>query len=97
MSTMNISLPDTMRSFVEQRIAQEGYSTASEYIHQLIREDQQRQAGKRLEAMLLQGLSGESIEVSDAWWEEKKAKLAKGIIQALQECMSGKFLVFPST
>lgn len=76
MSTMNISLPDTMRSFVEQRIAQEGYSTASEYIHQLIREDQQRQAGKRLEAMLLQGLSGESIEVSDAWWEEKKAKLA---------------------
>ena len=39
MTTMNISLPDSMRAFIEQKVAQSGYSTASEYIRQLVRED----------------------------------------------------------
>ncbi len=78
MSTINVSLSDSLRVFVEQRIAEGGYSTASEYIHHLIHEDQRRQADTRLEAMLLEGIdSGEPIEVSEAWWEEKKAKLSE--------------------
>lgn len=37
MTTMNISLPEPMRAFVEEQVKQKGYSTASEYIHDLIR------------------------------------------------------------
>ena len=40
MTTMNISLPDSMRVFIEQKVAQNGYSTASEYIRQLVRDAQ---------------------------------------------------------
>ena len=38
MTTMNISIPDEMKSFVETQMAQEGYASASEYLRSLIRE-----------------------------------------------------------
>lgn len=76
MSTLNISLPESMRSFIDRKVADGGYSTASEYIRELVREDQKRQARLRLETLLLEGLeSGESIEINDEWWEQKKAEL----------------------
>lgn len=43
MSTMNISLPDTMKSFVDEQVIQRGYGTSSEYLRDLIRRDQDRQ------------------------------------------------------
>lgn len=58
MATINISLPDTLRSYVEERVTQDGYSTASEYFRELVRRDQQRQADERLEVMLLKSLNG---------------------------------------
>ena len=76
MTTMNISLPDSMRAFIEQKVAQGGYSTASEYIRQLVRDDQKRAAQERLEALLLEGIeSGERIEGTAEYWAQKRAKL----------------------
>jgi antitoxin ParD1/3/4 len=43
MSTMNISLPATLRSFVDDQVRERGYGTSSEYVRELIREDQDRQ------------------------------------------------------
>lgn len=43
MSTMNISLPDTLKSFVDEQVNQRGYGTSSEYVRELIRKDQDRQ------------------------------------------------------
>jgi antitoxin ParD1/3/4 len=48
MSTMNISLPDTLKSFVDEQVAGRGYGTSSEYVRELIRKDQGRQALRRL-------------------------------------------------
>ncbi len=42
MSTMNISLPDTTKSFMDEKVSQRGYSTSSEYVRELIRRDQDR-------------------------------------------------------
>jgi antitoxin ParD1/3/4 len=76
MTTLNISLPEPMRAFVDEQVAHGGYSTASEYVRQLIREDQKRVAEKRLETLLLEGVqSGDAVQISDAWWEQKKADL----------------------
>ena len=44
MTTMNISLPEEMKAFIESQMAQEGYASASEYLRFLIREAQKRQA-----------------------------------------------------
>ncbi len=83
MTTLNISLPDSMRAFVEEQIAKGGYSTASEYIRHLIRQEQEKQAQKRLEALLIEGLdSGDPIEITDEWWENKRTELAKRLRQA---------------
>lgn len=70
MTTLNISLPDSMRTFIDEQIAQGGYSTASEYIRDLIRQAQKQAAQEKLDSMLIEGLaSGKSIEVTDEWWQ----------------------------
>ncbi|ASP94045.1 type II toxin-antitoxin system ParD family antitoxin [Sinorhizobium meliloti] len=48
MGTMNISLPDHLKSFVDEQVAGRGYGTSSEYIRELIRRDQDRLALRRL-------------------------------------------------
>ena len=42
MTTMNISLPDELKAFVDQRIQTDGYGTSSEYMRELIRRDKDR-------------------------------------------------------
>ena len=58
MTTMNISVPDEMKAFVEAQMTQEGYASASEYLRALIRDAQKRRAKQELEAKLLEGLQG---------------------------------------
>lgn len=52
MGTMNISLPDSLRSFVDEQVSTRGYGTSSEYVRELIRRDQDRQ---HLRELLLEG------------------------------------------
>lgn len=52
MSTMNISLPESLKSFVDEQVAARGYGTSSEYVRELIRKEQTRQ---HLRELLLQG------------------------------------------
>ncbi len=42
MSTMNISLPESLKTFVDEQVSQRGYGTSSEYVRELIRRDQDR-------------------------------------------------------
>lgn len=82
MAIVNISLPDQMKDYIEERIRQGGYSTTSEYFRDLVRDDQRRIAQDRLEALLLEGLdSGAPIEVTDEYLSQKRdaliARLAK--------------------
>lgn len=52
MSTMNISLPEALKSFVDTQVAEGGYGTSSEYLRELIRKDQDR---IHLRGLLLEG------------------------------------------
>ncbi len=75
MTTMNVSLPESLRNFTEQRVAM-GYSSASEYIRELIREDRKRVAQDRLEELILDGIdSGFPVEMTNEYWEKKKKLL----------------------
>jgi len=71
-SSLQLSLPDSMRAFVEEQAARGGHGSADEYVRTLIREVQIRQEEEKLEAMLIEGLnSGEPIEVTEEFWAEK--------------------------
>jgi antitoxin ParD1/3/4 len=54
MSTMNISLAETLETFVDTQVSQRGYGTSSEYVRELIRKDQDR---LQLREKLLAGAS----------------------------------------
>jgi len=75
MATMNISLPDPLKEYVEGRVNQDGYSTTSEYFRDLVRQDQKRREMEKLNSLLLEGLGGETIEVTPEYIERKKAEL----------------------
>jgi antitoxin ParD1/3/4 len=80
MTTMNVSLPEPLKSFVEERVEGGGYQTASEYVRDLIRQDQEKQrtAQGKLEAMLLEGIeslqNGEGIEATTEMWNDIKIR-----------------------
>ena len=80
MTTLNISLPESMRDFISEQVAKGGYRTASEYIRHLICQELERVAKTQLETLLLEGLdSGESIEITDEWWEQKRTELVEKV------------------
>lgn len=78
MKSMNISLPESMRTYVEGQVASGGYSTASEYFRELVRIDQKRKANERLEALLLEGLqSGAATPITDKDWQDIRQAVRK--------------------
>ena len=79
LTTLNVSLPATMRSFVETQVEAKGYTSSSEYMRELIRRAQRDLAeDEHLEKLLLEGLdSGPLIKVTPAYWAKKKTELAQ--------------------
>lgn len=78
MESMNISLPEPLKQFVDGQISTGRYSSASEYVRELIRADERRKAEEQLEALLLAGLQGEATELSpDDWRALRKEAMAK--------------------
>ncbi|WP_048441548.1 type II toxin-antitoxin system ParD family antitoxin [Caenimonas sp. SL110] len=63
MTTMNISLPDAMKSFVDEQVSERGYGTSSEYVRELIRKDQER---RQLRELILAGGASEPGPAADA-------------------------------
>lgn len=60
---MNISLPDSLKSFVDDQVAQRGYGTSSEYVRELIRKEQDRQY---LRELLLAGAGSAATGTADS-------------------------------
>jgi antitoxin ParD1/3/4 len=76
MATMNISLPDEMKTWVEENIQTGRYSNASDYVRDLIRDDHRRL--EDLRAALIEGEnSGQSSELDfEAFIAAKKKSLS---------------------
>lgn len=73
MATMNVSLPDAMRAWVENRVERGDYANTSDYIRDLIRHDQERR--QALEAAVRHGLeSGRSARTAEQVMTAAKAK-----------------------
>jgi len=72
MSTMNISLPEALKNFVDDQVEGRGFGTSSEYVRELIRRDQDRQ---RLRRLLLDGAESPPGPPADRqYFEELRAR-----------------------
>jgi antitoxin ParD1/3/4 len=75
MSTMNVSLPESLKAFVDEQVNQRGYGTSSEYMRELIRKDQDRQ---HLRSLLTAGAaSAPMAPVNDAYFEGLRNRVRK--------------------
>lgn len=76
MDSMNISLPHRLKAWVEGQVADGRYSSASEYVRELIRIDEKTKAQAKLEELLLEGLEGEETEWTEADWVALRRRAA---------------------
>ena len=85
MQTMNISLPDPMKQFVEDQVTAGAYSSASEYVRELVRADQKRHGKEQLEQVLLSAInSGDPIEVTPEMINEVRQRLQARAAQRMR-------------
>lgn len=78
MQTMNISLPDQLKDFVDDQVGSGRYSSVSEYVRDLIRDDERRKAQEKLEALLIEGIeSGEATKMTRQDWSDIRAEAIK--------------------
>ena len=75
MSTMNISLPDTLKTYVDEQVTQRGYGTSSEYMRELIRKDQECQ---HLRGLLLEGAASAPAGPANASYFEELRRRVRG-------------------
>lgn len=59
---MSFALPETMRHYIDARVASGHYGNTSEYIRDLIRKDQEEQAVQRLRGLIEEGLASGPAE-----------------------------------
>lgn len=72
MATMNISLTDDLKQFVDEQVAAKSYTSTSEYLRELIR--RQRDV-ERFRALIDEGLhSGPGIEANEAFFKRLHAR-----------------------
>ena len=82
MTSVTISLPESLKEFIDVEVHTKGYGNVSEYVRGLLRAQQasaaDARADARLEALLLDGLtSGEDIALTPGFWRELKADAAQ--------------------
>jgi antitoxin ParD1/3/4 len=78
MTSLNISLPEALKDYVEGQVASGDWGTPSEYVRELIRQDKERRVGN-LEQELIAAAKGRKVEVPIA--DIRK----KGLVGALRE------------
>ncbi len=71
MPTMNISMPENLKEFVDSEVRAGDYSSVSEYMRLLVRKEQKEREREQLELRILEGLSsGDVVEASPEIWNQ---------------------------
>ena len=59
-TSIHISLPESLKEYIQERCTTGDFSNPSDFIRALVREDKERSAKAKIEALLLEGL--ESVQ-----------------------------------
>ena len=72
MTTMNVSLPKELKSFVDAQVSNGRYGSISEYVRDLIRRAQDRE---RLRTTILEGAASPVTTTADDYLENLRARI----------------------
>jgi antitoxin ParD1/3/4 len=76
MATMNISLPDPLKHFVDEEVREGGFSSTSDYVRDLIRQRQRAKAVEHLRQLIAEGFaSGSAGEVTEETFAQMRQEL----------------------
>jgi antitoxin ParD1/3/4 len=69
-TSLNISLPEELKNYIEEQ-AKGSYSTPSEYVRDLVRQDRRRRAKEQIDVLLAEGLaSGKPVAAGRRFWSD---------------------------
>ena len=76
MTTMNISLPEALKSFVDSQVSEGDYTSSSEYMRELLRKEKDRVHLRRL---LMEGIESELIDepMDDRYFDNLRKRIAE--------------------
>jgi antitoxin ParD1/3/4 len=78
-TTMNVAISPELKSHVDRQVAEGQYASSSEYVRDLIRQDQRRKAEQRLADLVREGLES-PIEPDDpTFWRKRREILRRAI------------------
>ena len=77
MDTTNYAVPDSLKDFVLERVAEGGFSNVSEYVGELIRADQIQKSRAVLEAEVIKGICSPKAPMTDEDWAELRARIGR--------------------
>src|SRR5688500_11352466 len=75
-TTMNVSLPASLKQWVDQQVEEGGYGTASEFLRDILRRARARDVRRRMDATLVEAVeesAGASIVMDEADWAAIRA------------------------
>ena len=85
-ASMNVSLPEALEDYVQERVAEGTFSNPSDYVRALIREDRKRRAEERLDELLMEGInSGPAEPMTAEDWADIRANLEEHIARRQRE------------
>lgn len=83
-TTMNVAISPELKAHVDRQVADGSYASSSEYVRDLIRQDQRRKAEQRLAELVREGLES-PLEASDtAYWEKRRQALRRSMAKKRQ-------------
>lgn len=72
MTTVTVSLPDSLKDFLDAEAARGGYATPGDYLRALVQEEHERLAQTHLEELLAEGLQSEASEMTSEDWNNTR-------------------------
>jgi antitoxin ParD1/3/4 len=87
MGTMNISLPDDMKDFIDEQVSQRGYGTSSEFLRDLIRREQER---LHMRQLMLDAMASPKVSEADALYFQKYRDKAEHARKSSQKSANQK-------
>ena len=85
-TSMNVSLPEALKDYVQERVAEGTFSNPSDYVRALIREDRKRRAEERLDELLMEGInSGPAEPMTPEDWDDIRGNLEEHIARRQRE------------